>query len=293
MDKFTKLNLNGSEKFVSAIYDGSGNDIAATYETKLDATSKESTLNSLITTANQAITALTDRVVITEGFQTTINNNATNIQANTEAIEALKTEDTNLQNSINTLTIGVAENKTNLTTATSNIGTLSSSVLSLNGKVSTLEAVVNDETSGINALNNQADKNSTDIATINGEVTSIKNTLSNQNTSINNINSSIETMTTSIEEKVAQSEYNTKIGELETAIGKKVEQETFDTVNTQVETNTETIDAINTSITSLNESVASKVSQTDYEALLARVVALEALVAQYHPDENTGEEETV
>jgi hypothetical protein len=40
MDKFTKLNLNGVDKFVSAIYDGSGNEIVSTYETKTDSTSK-------------------------------------------------------------------------------------------------------------------------------------------------------------------------------------------------------------------------------------------------------------
>ena len=33
MDKFTRLNLNGEVKWVSAIYDGSGNEIDATYET--------------------------------------------------------------------------------------------------------------------------------------------------------------------------------------------------------------------------------------------------------------------
>jgi len=52
-NKFTKLNLNGVEKYVSAVYDGSGNDIIATYETKTDATSKETNLSSRITTISE------------------------------------------------------------------------------------------------------------------------------------------------------------------------------------------------------------------------------------------------
>jgi hypothetical protein len=39
-EKFTKLNLNGVDKFVSAIYDGSGNEIVSTYETKTDSAGK-------------------------------------------------------------------------------------------------------------------------------------------------------------------------------------------------------------------------------------------------------------
>lgn len=166
-DKFTKLNLNGVEKHVSAIYDGSGNDIAATYETKLDATSKESALNGLITTANQAITALTDRVVITEGFSASIQKNAQDIQTNLTAIQALQQADTTFQSTLDSLTIKVGENTTAVTELKGTTGTLSSSFLGLNTQVGKIEAIIEDEASGIDALNEQADKNTADIATAN------------------------------------------------------------------------------------------------------------------------------
>lgn len=173
-DKFTKLNLNGVEKYVSAIYDGSGNDITATYETKIDATSKETALSGRITTVSEALEALTGRVTITEGFATEIENNKNNIQTNLESINALKEVDKTFQESLNTLTIQVNENKTNISDAKNTIGTLSNSFLGLNSKVSTLEAVINDEASGINALNTQADQNTADIATVNGKVTELQ-----------------------------------------------------------------------------------------------------------------------
>ena len=166
-DKFTKLNLNGVEKHVSAIYDGSGNDIAATYETKLDATSKESALNGLITTANQAITALTERVVTTEGFSTSIQKNAQDIQTNLASIQALQQADTTFQSTLDTLTIKVGENTTAVAEVKSTTGTLSSSFLGLNTQVGKLEAIIEDEASGIDALNTQADQNTADIATAN------------------------------------------------------------------------------------------------------------------------------
>ena len=99
-DKFTKLNLNGVEKYVSAIYDGSGNDITATYETKTDATSKETALSGRITTVSEALEALTGRVTDTEGFATEIESNKTNIQANLESINALKEVDETFQESL-------------------------------------------------------------------------------------------------------------------------------------------------------------------------------------------------
>lgn len=166
-DKFTKLNLNGVEKHVSAIYDGSGNDIAATYETKLDATSKESALNGLITTANQAIEALTARVVTTEGFSDSIQKNAQDIQINLTAIQTLQQADTTFQQTLDSLTIKVGENTTAVTELKSTTGTLSSSFLGLNTQVGKLEAIIEDEASGIDALNEQADKNTADIATAN------------------------------------------------------------------------------------------------------------------------------
>ena len=92
-DKFTKLNLNGVEKYVSAIYDGSGNDITATYETKTDATSKETALSGRITTVSEALEALTGRVTATEGFAAEIETNKTDIQTNSESINELKSAD--------------------------------------------------------------------------------------------------------------------------------------------------------------------------------------------------------
>lgn len=166
-DKFTKLNLNGVEKQVAAIYDGSGNDIVNTYETKIDATSKKDALNSLITTANEAIEALTARVVITEGFSASIQKNTQDIQTNLTAIQALQQANTTFQSTVDSLTIKVGENTTAVTELKSTTGTLSSSFLGLNTQVGKLEAIIEDEASGIDALNEQADKNTADIATAN------------------------------------------------------------------------------------------------------------------------------
>lgn len=169
-DKFTKLNLNGVEKQVAAIYDGSGNDIAATYETKLDATSKETALNELITTANEAIEALTTRVVTTEGFSSSIQKNTQDIQTNLTAIQALQQSDTTFQQTLDTLTIKVGENSTAITELKGTTGTLSSSLLGLNNQIGNLDAIINNNDSGINALNIQADKNTADIAKANQDI---------------------------------------------------------------------------------------------------------------------------
>lgn len=164
-DKFTKLNLNGVEKYVSAIYDGSGNDIAATYETKLDATSKESTLKGFITTANAAIESLNTRVVITESFLNSINKNKQDIQTNLTTIQALQQADTTFQQTLNNLTIKVGDNTTTVTELKGITGTLNSNFSGLNNQVGKLEAIIEDEASGMDALNRQADKNTADIAT--------------------------------------------------------------------------------------------------------------------------------
>lgn len=169
-DKFTKLNLNGVEKQVAAIYDGSGNDIVNTYETKLDATSKKDALNGLITTANEAIEALTTRVTATEGFSSSIQKNAQDIQTNLTAIQALQQVDTTFQQTLDTLTIKVGENSTAITELKGTTGTLSSSLLGLNNSVGTLDAIINNSDSGINALNIQADQNTADIAKANQDI---------------------------------------------------------------------------------------------------------------------------
>lgn len=166
MDKFTKLILNGIEKFVSAIYDGSGNDIEATYETKTDASTKESGLSDRIDTVSQNLEALTERVTTTEAFEDNITTNATNIQANAEAITALQTKDGELQTAIDTLVIKTSEAETEVSGISKTVGTISTTVLGLNSSISEIQAVINDEASGLDALNEQADKNTADIATL-------------------------------------------------------------------------------------------------------------------------------
>ena len=89
-NQFTKLNLNGVEKYVSAIYDGSGNNITSTYETKTDATSKENTLSERITTVSEALETLKRRVTATEEFNTKIESAYTKIQQLGQQIEKLK-----------------------------------------------------------------------------------------------------------------------------------------------------------------------------------------------------------
>lgn len=179
-DKFIKLNLNGVEKYVSAVYDGSGNDIISTYETKTDATSKEIALSGHITTVSETLAALTERVTTTEGFATEIESNKTNIQTNLESINSLKDADEAFQNSLDTLTIKVGENTSTITEIRGNVETLSNSLLSLNTKVGTLEAIVNDEASGINALNTQADKNTADIADLLARIVALEEVITTQ-----------------------------------------------------------------------------------------------------------------
>jgi hypothetical protein len=68
-DKFSRINLNGEVKFVSAIFDGSGNEIEATYETKSNVSSKAFELNTLITANSTDITSLKDRMTAVETYQ--------------------------------------------------------------------------------------------------------------------------------------------------------------------------------------------------------------------------------
>lgn len=180
MDQFTKLNLNGVEKYVSAIYDGSGNDIGATYETIQNVSVKEQELSERITSTNNALEALTERVVATEKFSEVIETNTTNITNNANSIQELENTDITFQESLNTLAIQVNENKTGVTDNKASIGTLSNSLLGLNTKISNLEAIVNDETSGINTLNTQVDQNIADIATLNTKATQLETSLSSK-----------------------------------------------------------------------------------------------------------------
>lgn len=211
MDKFTKINLNGVEKFVSAIYDGSGNNITETYETIQHVSEKETELSDRITAVSEALASLTTRVAATEEYPTTIVKNTEGIAANSDAIKNLQDKDLTLTQSLDTLTIKVGENSASITTLQTSSGSLSTSVVSLSNKVETLTALVNDEATGIDALNNQADQNTAAIAT-----------------------------------KVSQQTYNEKVAELTNAI-------------------------------------SGKANKTAFDALLARVVALEEALAANHP----------
>ena len=179
-NKFTKLNLNGVEKQVAAIYDGSGNDIAATYETKSDATSKETDIKALITTASQAIEALTSRVTTTEGFSSSIQKNTEDIQTNSTAIQALQQADATFQGTLDTLTIKVGENTTAIADLKTSIGNTSNSLLGLNTQIGKLEALIEDEASGINALNTQADENTANIAALEARIAALETKLAGQ-----------------------------------------------------------------------------------------------------------------
>ena len=70
MSIFTKLSMNGEVREVAALYDGSGNDIAATYETIANVSTKEQALSGRITSVSEALTALTERVAAAEAFDT-------------------------------------------------------------------------------------------------------------------------------------------------------------------------------------------------------------------------------
>lgn len=282
MDKFTKLILNGIEKFIAAIYDGNGNQIDTTYETIQNVATKEGALSQRIDTTNQNLTALTGRVAATEAFKTSIDTNASSISAQSLEIKALKGVDAGLQEDIDTLTIAVGENADKITSALTNASAASASVLLLNGEVATLKGVVNDSATGVNALNNtKADK--TTVEALSNKVTTLESekdaykaadtavlTSSNSytDTAVGAAKSELSGM---ISGKVDQTAYDTKVGELASAIGTKVEQTAFDPVNTQVGANKTAIEGINGQLGGINTSLASKALQSDLEALIVRV----------------------
>lgn len=177
MDKFTRLNLNGEVKWVSAIYDGSGNEIDATYETIENVSTKESNLLARIDSTNNLVAALTTRVEATEAFATSIEKNQEDIQTNLNSINALVTKDSELQESLNTLTIGLQNITTDVTILKENIKTINDSLATINSKIGSLEAITGDEASGINALNNQADENTANIATLEARIAALETKL--------------------------------------------------------------------------------------------------------------------
>lgn len=209
MDKFTKLILNGVEKFIAAIYDGNGNQIDTTYETIQNVATKEGALSQRIDTTNQTLSALTERVVVTEAFKSSIDTNASSIAAQSLEIQALKGVDAGLQEDIDDLTIAVGENADKITSALTNASAASSAVLLINNEVATLKGIVNDGATGVNALNdNKADK--TTVEALSNKVTALESG------------------------KVNQSVYDTKVGELTTAIGNKALQSDLESLIARV-----------------------------------------------------------
>lgn len=180
MDKFTRLNLNGEVKWVSAIYDGSGNEIDATYETIENVSAKESDLLARIDSTNQLVATLTTRVEATEAFAESIEKNKEDIQTNLNSINALVTKDSELQESLNTLTIGLQEVTTDITTLKENVKTINDSLAIINSKIGSLEAITGDEASGINALNTQADENTANIAALEARIAALETKLAEQ-----------------------------------------------------------------------------------------------------------------
>ena len=180
MDKFTRLNLNGEVKWVSAIYDGSGNEIDTTYETIENASAKKSDLLARIDSANNLLSALTTRVEATETFATSIGKNQEDIQTNLNSINALVAKDSELQESLNTLTIGLQGITTDVTTLEENVKTINDSLATINSKRGSLEAITGDGASGINALNNQADENTANIAALEARIAALETKLAGQ-----------------------------------------------------------------------------------------------------------------
>lgn len=174
MDKFTKLNLNGVDKFVSAIYDGSGNEIVSTYETKTDSTSKQEAINQSINTTNENLNALEARVVETEKYKTTIDTNTSNIQKNETDITALRQADVKFGEDLDALVLQVVTDETLINTNKTNIGNLQTVTIGLKTDVTLLKAQINDSATGLNAVNEQADQNTSDITSVQGQVTALE-----------------------------------------------------------------------------------------------------------------------
>ena len=159
MNTFTKLSVNGVEKFVSAVYDGSGNIIVDTYETISNVSAKETALSDRITEATTAHNALVERVVATEAFDARITKNTSDISSNAEAIAALQGVDTAYRTELDNLTIKTGANAEAIEAVDGDVSSLSKTVNRVSNQVSDLEAIVKDEAQGINALNTQADAN--------------------------------------------------------------------------------------------------------------------------------------
>lgn len=205
MNTFTKLVVNGEERYAAAFYDGSGNDIATTYETIAKVSEKEQALAGRITTVNEALVALTGRVAATEAFDARITKNAEDINTNKEAIATLQGTDSNYREELNTLTIKIGTNTDNITTLDDDLNTLSKTVTRLSNDVGDLEAIITDEATGIDALNEtKADKTSVNLS-----VENLSTRLSSLESVKDNYKSADETVLSTSQEYT-----NTEIGKL-------------------------------------------------------------------------------
>ena len=194
-DKFSRINLNGEVKFVSAIFDGSGNEIEATYETKTNVSSKASELNTLITTNSTDITSLKDRMTAVETYQQTTGAKHTeDIAVNAENITTLSGNLTSTASSLDALTIRVGSAENNIQTLLADVQQLKTDKASLQSSLGTLEAIVNNEEMGVNALNTQADQNTADIA---------------------QVQQSLNTLVTSVDSKVSLEVFNALLARVE------------------------------------------------------------------------------
>ena len=309
MDKFTKLNLNGVDKFVSAIYDGSGNEIVSTYETKTDSTSKQEAINQSINTTNTNLSALEARVVETEKYKTTIDSNTSNIQKNEAAITALQATDTKFGEDLDALVIRVGEDETLINTNKTNIGNVQTLTIGLQTDVNLLKASVNDEAMGLVALNAQADKNTADIATLTSDVEVLKGAKTTNEGAIVSLQAQQQTNTSDIatntqdiagiKQTLAQLQpqvesNNQSIEAIRGDIGTHTEElgklkEVTDPLPAKVQSLGEAFDKINGDVQGMKSSLDDKISKDLYEALLERIAVLEAAIAKYHPEEQPTE----
>lgn len=267
MNKFTKLSINGEERFVSSIYDGSGNEIETTYETVSNVSSKEQALSGRIDTLSGSLDSLGNRVTNTEAFNTRISKNAEDIAANSTAISALQGVDASYRAELDSLTIKVGEATTSANNATNSLAGLSLSLMNNGNRISALEAFVNDEAQGINALNAQADKNTADIAKITGDLTAVQTALDDK------VSTALFTPVS------AQVDTNKQdIANINGSLANKVESSVFNPVSQQVTTNKSNIETLQGAISNKAETSELAALSEQIAALLLRIATLEALV---------------
>lgn len=276
MDKFTKLSINGEERFVSAIYDGSGNEIETTYETVSNVSSKEQALSGRIDTLSGGLDSLGNRVTNTEAFDTRISKNAEDIATNSAAISALQGVDVSYRTELDSLTIKVGEATTAANNATNSLAGLSLSLMNNGNRISALEASVNDDAQGIQALNTQADKNTADIAKVAGDLTAVQTALDGKVSTA---------LFTPVSTQVDTNKQD--IANINGSLANKVESSVFNPVSQQVADNKSNIETLQGVVSNKAETSALTALSEQIADLLGRIQALEALVKSdtENPDE--------